>query len=232
LGDPLTAKAYAVDCFEHADQAGHDELCGWAADAMASIALHAGRPERAVSATARGLGRVSPRHPLAVRLHAQASRGHARAGCRDGFEDCLREADRLWNGLPSRTPARSDGIETGPLAAHAVTAYTASSYIWLGEYELARRHAESAVRAHEDTPDSKRSPSREAIARLDLGIALACLGAVDEAVAVGVAALNSPRVVSSVRARAADLGLALAAKDPQVGAEFRARLAAVGQGAA
>ncbi|MCA2180817.1 hypothetical protein LDL08_32030 [Nonomuraea glycinis] len=47
-----------------------------------------------------------------------------------------------------------------------------------------------------------------------------------------MAALDSPRVVSSVRARAADLGVALASRDSQVGAEFRARLAVVEQGAA
>ncbi|MEV0593160.1 tetratricopeptide repeat protein [Nonomuraea cavernae] len=232
LGNPLTAWAYAVDCFEHADQAGHDELCGWAVDAMASIALHADRPERAVSAAVRGLSRVSTSHPLAVRLHAQASRGQARLGNHGGFEEHFAKADRLWNTLPGRTPSRPDGIETGPLATYAMTAYTASSYIWLGEYELARRHAESAVKAHENVPDSKRSPSREAIARLDLGIALANLGAVDEAVAAGVAALDSPRVVASVRARAADLDLVLATTHPQAADEFRARLAVVGQGAA
>ncbi|MEV0593172.1 hypothetical protein [Nonomuraea cavernae] len=232
LGDALTARAYAVDCFEHADQAGHDELCGWAADAMASIALHADRPGRAVSAAMRGLSRVPTNHPLAVRLHAQASRGQARLGNHDGFEEHFAKADRLWNALPGRTPSRPDGIETGPLATYAMTAYTASSYIWLGEYELARRHAESAVKAHENVPDGKRSPSREAIARLDLGIALANLGAVDEAVAAGMAALDSPRVVASVRTRAADLDLVLAATHPQAGDEFRARLAVVGQGAA
>ena len=232
LGDPLAAHAYAVDCFEHADQAGHNELCGWAADAMASIALHADRPDRAVSAAGRGLGRVSPRHPLAVRLHAQASRGHARLGNRDGFEAAFRTGDRLWNALPSRAPARPDGIDTGPLAAYAMTAYTASSLIWLGDFEPARTHAERAVKAHQDTPDGKRSPSREAIARLDLGIALAKLGAVDEAVATGMAALNSPRVVASVRARAADLYSVLVATHRQAGGEFRACLAVIGQGAA
>lgn len=104
------------------------------------------------------------------------------------------------------------GVVTGPLAAHAMTAYTASSYIWLGEFELARQHAESAVVAHERTPANMRSPSREAIAQLDLGIALACLGAPEEAAALGVTALNSPRVVASVRARAKDLGNVLTSR--------------------
>jgi hypothetical protein len=118
---------------------------------------------------------------------------------------------------------------TGPLATYAMTAYTASSYIWLGEYERARRHAESAVAAHEATPVWTRSPSREAIARLDLGIALASLGSPDEATAFGLQALDSPRVVSSVRTRAADLDSVLATKYPGNGQaeEFHARLVAI-----
>ncbi|WP_433511882.1 hypothetical protein ACQP2T_50205 [Nonomuraea sp. CA-143628] len=228
LGDSLTGEAYAIDCFEHANQAGHDELCGWAADAMASIALHADRPARAVSAALRGLGRVPTGHPLAVRLHAQASRGHARLGQRDDFEESFQQAERLWNALPSRTPARPDGIDTGPLATYAMTTYTASSYIWLGDYERARDHAERAVAAHEATPIGKRSLSREAIAQLDLGIALAFLGSPGDAAALGLRALALPRLVASVQARAADLNTVLAAKYPETSpaAEFRAALTA------
>ncbi|MFI6321608.1 hypothetical protein ACIBG8_29015 [Nonomuraea sp. NPDC050556] len=214
LGDPFAAEAYAVDCFEHADQAGHDELCGWAADAMASIALHADRPARAVAAAHRGISRVSMSHPLAVRLQAQASRGHARLGDRASFQASLETADRLWEALPSRTPIRLGGLDTGRLATYAMTAYTASSYIWLGEFDQARVHAERAVAAHVSGPAAKSSPSREAIARLDLGIALANLGAVDDALTLGTQALDSPRVVASVRARADDLDAALARRFP------------------
>ncbi|MEU6710290.1 tetratricopeptide repeat protein [Nonomuraea sp. NPDC046802] len=234
LGDPLTGEAYAIDCFEHADQAGHDELCAWAADAMASIALHADQPSRAVSAALRGLNRVPVSHPLAVRLHAQASRGHARLGNRDDFQDTYQQADNLWNALPTRTPARPDGTDTGPLAAYAMTTYTASSYLWLGDYEQARHYAERAVRAHEVTPAGQRSLSREAIAHLDLGIALAHLGALDKALAHGLRALGSPRMVTSVQARAADLDAVLAAKYPGTGqaAEFQAAVAATRVGTA
>jgi hypothetical protein len=57
LGDPLTADAYAIDCFEHANQAGHDELCARATDAMASIAMYANHPERSARAARRGIGK-------------------------------------------------------------------------------------------------------------------------------------------------------------------------------
>ncbi|WP_345580285.1 hypothetical protein [Nonomuraea rosea] len=234
LGDPLTGEAYAIDCFEHADQAGHDELCGWATDAMASIALHADHPARAVAAASRGLTRVPADHPLAVRLQAQASRGYARLGDRDAFDDSYQQADRLWNALPSRTPARPDGIDTGPLATYAMTTYTASSYIWLGDYEQARLHAERAVAAHETTPPAKRSLSREAIAQLDLGIAMAFLGSAEDAVALGLRALATPRLVPSVRARATDLNTALTEQHPGTSsaAEFQTALAGIRVGTA
>ncbi|MEU4226896.1 hypothetical protein AB0F17_21565 [Nonomuraea sp. NPDC026600] len=40
-------------------------------------------------------------------------------------------------------------IDTGPPATYAMTTYTASSYIWLGDYERARDHAERAIAAQE-----------------------------------------------------------------------------------
>ncbi|MEA2593374.1 MAG: hypothetical protein QOD62_3205, partial [Actinomycetota bacterium] len=56
--------------------------------------------------------------------------------------------------------------------------------------------------------------SKEAIARIDLGIALAELGEADEAIGQGRLALASPRVVDSVRSRAADLDAVLTARYP------------------
>jgi hypothetical protein len=54
-----------------------------------------------------------------------------------------------------------------------------------------------------------RSPKREAIARIDLSIALAHLGSLDEATAHGSQALFSVRVVDSVLSRAGELDKAL-----------------------
>ncbi|MFG1705399.1 hypothetical protein ACFLIM_19595 [Nonomuraea sp. M3C6] len=115
-----------------------------------------------------------------------------------------------------------------------MTTYTASSLIWLGDYEQARHHAERATEAHDATPIGKRSLSREAIAHLDLGIALAFLGSAKEAVTLGLQALSSPRLVAFVQARAADLNTALAIQHPGTShaAEFESALAATQVGAA
>jgi tetratricopeptide (TPR) repeat protein len=215
LGDTLTAEAYAIDCFEHADQVGHDELCAWAADALASIAMYANRPERAATAARRGIGKAPTSHPLAVRLCAQAARAHARLGQRDECERLLTEANDLYDRLPSRVSMRFT-VDTRILADYALTGYPASSYIWLGDFEQARHHGQQAVTVHENAPAESRSPSREAIARIDLGIALAELGALDEAIGQGALALASPRVVDSVLSRAADLDTVLAGRYPGI----------------
>ncbi|GII88302.1 hypothetical protein Ssi03_62920 [Sphaerisporangium siamense] len=221
LGDPLTAEAWAIDSFEHADQAGHDELCAWATDAMASIALYMDRPARAIDAARRGMSKASPNHPLAIRLRAQAARAHARLGQREECEELLRDAGQRYERLPARAPMRFS-VDTGNLASFAMTAYPASSYIWLGDaasgdFEKAKLYAQSAISAHEALPDTARSPSREAIARIDLAIAMAALGAPDEATDLGRQALSTTRLVDSVRSRAGDLDRVLIARYPKLG---------------
>src|SRR5229473_1942170 len=188
LGDALTADAYAIDCFEHADQVGHDELCAWATDQMASIAIYANRPERAARAARRGIERAPAAHPVAVRLRAQAARAHARLGQRDECERSFTEARDLYDRLPSTTPIRF-GEDTRVQADYALTSHPASSHIWLADFPRARRYAEQAVALHEAIPAGSRDLGREAIARIDLGIALAELGEADEAIGQGRLAL-------------------------------------------
>jgi tetratricopeptide (TPR) repeat protein len=208
LGNSRTAQAFALDCYTYADEVGHGELCGWAADAMASIAMYSERPEGAVRAAMRGITKVSSSHPLAVRLRGQAARAHARLGQREPCETLFHEAQRLHERLPTGAPRRFT-IDTGTLASYAMTAYPASAYTWLGDFRTARDHGEAALAVHESAPPASRSPSREAIARLDLATALAQLGIPDEAVILGSQALTSPRVVTSVVLRARDLGRVL-----------------------
>ena len=215
LGNSRTARAFALDCYTYADEVGHGELCGWAADAMASIAMYSERPDSAMRAAMRGVTKVSSGHPLAVRLRAQAARAHARLGQREPCETLFGEAQRLRERLPARVPSRFT-IDTGTLASYALTAYPASAYAWLGDFRAARDHGEAALAVHESVPAASRSPSREAIARLDLATALTQLGTPDEAVVLGSQALTSPRVVTSVLLRARDLNKVLVNRYPNL----------------
>ncbi|MFP3962345.1 hypothetical protein SMC26_08450 [Actinomadura fulvescens] len=209
LGDPLAAEAWAIDAFEHADQAGHDELCAWATDAMASIAIYADRPAVALHAAQRGILKAPQRHPLAIRLRAQAARAHARLRQREGCEAMLGDAEDLYDRLPARAPLRFT-VDTGGLASLAMTSYPASAYIWLGDadrgdFAKAKKHAQAALDAQRALPEAQRSPSREAIARVDLALAAVELGEPDTAAGLGMEALATPRLVDSVRSRAGDL---------------------------
>ncbi|MFI1890325.1 XRE family transcriptional regulator [Streptomyces jumonjinensis] len=204
LGDARAGLAFAADAFVHGQQAGHGQLCAWAMDAASSINLYEQRPGRARDAALKGLIEAPATHPLTVRLHAQAARAAAADGNADGFTTAFRAAEDAHRLLPPRSPRRF-GMDVLPLADYALTSYPATSFIWLGQAEQARQHAEQALAIYEAAPAASRSPSREAIARIDLALAHALLGNLDDAVALGHQALGSARVVDSVRHRAGDL---------------------------
>lgn len=126
----------------------------------------------------------------------------------------LTEARELYDQLPARPPSRFS-VDTGIRASHAITAYPASSYIWLADYTQAERHARTALTVHESASPAARKPSREAISRIDLSIALTHLGSLDEAAAHGSQALSSVRVVDSVLSRAGELDEALMTRYPK-----------------
>jgi tetratricopeptide (TPR) repeat protein len=215
LGSSRTGQAYALDSYTYANEAGHGELCGWAADAMATITMYSGHPDRAAEAAMRCVAKVSASHPLAVRLHAHAARAYARLGQREPCETLFSEAQQLYERLPARAPCRFT-IDTGILASYAMTGYPASAYTWLGDFKAARTHAEAALAVHESASLDSSSPSREAIVRIDLAMALAHLGTPDEAVVLGGQALTSTRVVTSVLLRARDLDKALVNRYPRL----------------
>ncbi|WP_244177217.1 hypothetical protein [Streptomyces albus] len=227
LGDARTGLAFATDAFVHGQQAGHGRLCAWAMDAAASISLYEQRPGQARDAALKGLSEAPGDHPLTVRLHAQVARAAAADGDAEGCTAAFRAAGEAYGTLPPRSPRRF-GLDVLPLADYALTSYSATSFIWLRQAEKARHHAERALATYEAAPAAARSPSREAIARIDLALAHALLGDPDDAVALGHQALDSARVVDSVRHRAGDLASFLTRRYPRREAveALRERLAA------
>jgi tetratricopeptide (TPR) repeat protein len=213
LGNPRTAQAYAVDCYMHGEQAGHGELCGWAADVLTTITTYAERPDRAVHAAMKGITQVPTGHPLVIQLHVKAARAYARLGDRKTFETLFNEARNLYDQLPTQTPNRF-AAGTGMQASYAITSYPAHAYLSLGDFQIARTHAEAALAAHESAPPGVSSPGHGTIARLGLATALANLGAPDEAVALGGQALASTYATNFMLAHARDLNAALVSRYP------------------
>jgi hypothetical protein len=96
LGAPGTAEAYAIDCFGHADEAGHSELCAFAMDAASVIAEFDGRIDDAIAAARRGISKISVGHPLAARCERR--RPLPRQGLANG-----RNARTCWPRRPGST---------------------------------------------------------------------------------------------------------------------------------
>ncbi len=216
LGSPTTAQSYCVDAWHHGREIGHDELCAWAMDPKASIALYENQPDRALAAALRGAKVAPASHPLAVRLMAKAARAHARLDRQKEFEAALRNAMDLHERLPAQPPTHF-GLDSGQLAAYALTCYPASSYIWLGLPDQARRHATDALDLLAAAPEKDRSASREGIASLDLALALIPLGSPDEACGLAHDVLSSERVAFySVRAKALELDAVLQRDHPNL----------------
>ncbi|MGH4017517.1 MAG: hypothetical protein ACRDSL_27070, partial [Pseudonocardiaceae bacterium] len=214
LGNPRTARAYAVDSYAHAEQVSHGELGGWAADVMTTIATYAERPDQAVRAAMKGIAQVPIDHPLAIQLRVKAARAYARLGDRERFDTLLTEARRLHDRLPAQRPCWFT-VGTGTQASYAITAYPAHAYLWLEDFPAAKTHGEAALAAHESAPPGGSSPGKGAMARLVLATALTHLGSPDEAAALGNEALASSTCAANfVRAHARDLDAALVSRYP------------------
>lgn len=199
LGDAVTADAYCLDAWEHGWQAEDDAICAWAMDAQASIAMYNHRPTTARNAALKGLSCAPDGSPAAARVSAQLSRAYARLGARNHFSDTLSSTQTRLNELDAQG---SDlfSADTGRLAS-----YAASSFIWLGQPKQAVPYAKEAIAFYGQTSPAERSPTREAISRLDLALAYVELDAPDYAAHEVEAALASDRLTGSVASRLGDL---------------------------
>ncbi|MFE6939698.1 hypothetical protein [Streptomyces chartreusis] len=113
-----------------------------------------------------------------------------------------------------------------------ITSYDASSYVWLGHADRARTAAEEAIGHYRSFPAPFRAPTRLAIAQLDLALAHSALGEPNASIATAREALDSSRLVDSIRGRAQQLDGTLRCHYPQdpavaeFGEELHVRLAA------
>jgi hypothetical protein len=172
-------------------------------DTASTVSMYRNRPERARSAAERGLGHVPSRTPAAVRLACQLTRAFGRIGMGDQFDEALADTRRQLDQLADQGSGLFS-VDAGRIASYAATAS-----IWLGRPRQAVRHAEDALTFYAETAPADRSPTREAISRLDLGLALISMGSPDRAVDEALRALNSERVTDAVLSRAGDVDAAL-----------------------
>jgi tetratricopeptide (TPR) repeat protein len=207
LGSHLTAEAYAIDSYQHAELAGHDEACAWASSSLTCWAANAGQPARAAAAAHRGLNKAPRNSPIAARLHGRAALTYALQGNQSACIDRLAEARNLCDQLPDESPSRF-ATEDRDLTSCIVTRMTAWCHNQLGNYQEAERHTRDALAVE------AWSPGEADLNRLDLGIALAHRGSPDEAAERGKQALARPRFLGALLPRARELDAVLMKRYP------------------
>lgn len=180
-------------------------------DAKATIFTYSNQPSAARDAAGRGLQHAPCGSAAAVRVSAQLARAYAKLGQPDQFEDVLKDAQFKLD----RLDHQSSGLfsaDSGRLAS-----YAASSYIWLDQPGRAVPYALEAIAFYRDAGPSERSPTREAISRLDLALAHAKLGQPDDAAEQIERALSSERITGSILSRLGDLVVRMRHKYPHLG---------------
>ncbi len=208
LGESVVADAYCVDAWEHGWQAEDAAICAWAMDAKTSIAMYSHHPAAARDAALKGLSHAPEGSAAATRLSAQLARAYARLRMYDKFTETLRATQTRL----SRLDAHGSGLFSAD--AGRVASYAASSYIWLGQPKQAVPYAKEAIVFYSEVSPEDRSPTREAISRLDLALAFVELDAPDDAASEVDTALGSERLTGSVASRLGDLADVLRRKYP------------------
>jgi tetratricopeptide (TPR) repeat protein len=205
LGSYGTAQAYAIDSYDHAEQADHTELCAWASSSLSFMLLLAGHTTRAIDAAERGIAKAPESSAIGARLRARAARAHARRGDRATCLERLREARDLCDRLPEVSLTRLS-TEDRAFTAGKIAEHSAYCQVWLGDYAEAERHARSALSL------ATYSPGAAGLARIDLAISLANLGSPEEAVDHATQAFAVPRFLGGLLPRVRELSRTLTSR--------------------
>jgi hypothetical protein len=203
LGDAIAADAHCIDAWEHGWQAEDGEICAWSMDTAATVAMYNNQPERALDAAVRGISHAPTGSPAAVRLSCQLSRAYGRLRRPDEYDRALAETRQSFDELQD--------AGSGLFAADAgrILSYAATSSVWLGRPKQAAKYAIDALDFYTNVDPADRSPTRKAITRLDLAMALLATDVLDGAAEQALQALECERLTGTLLARAGELDAAI-----------------------
>jgi DNA-binding XRE family transcriptional regulator len=211
LGDPVASEAHCLDAWEHGWQAEDHEICAWAMDAKATTFKYSNQPSASKDAAERGLKQAPRGSAAAVRVSAQLVRACAKLGRADQVQDVLKDTQTRFDQLAHQ------GSGLFSVDAGRLSSYAASSYMSLGQPDRAMSYAQEALAFYRGVDLSERSPTREAIARLDLALAHVALRQPDNAAEQITQALGSERITAAVVRELGGLTVRMQRKYPQLG---------------
>jgi hypothetical protein len=192
LGMRDAAAAHLATAAQLARETGHAELGAWCLETRAWQVLTDGDYRQAAELS-QGAQRVAPRGSSAhIQASAQEGRAWARLGDTRETYAALRRVEALVSPLPE-PDAPEHHYRYDPAKQQAYVATTPS---WAGD-PAAGGYARQVLARIESAADGPPRPRRAATARLDLALALAGAGRLDEAAGTALDAVTSRLLVPS-----------------------------------
>lgn len=188
LGMRVAAESTRTAARQLGDESGHHEIVGWTYELSAWFALTQGRYRDVVTLAGAG-SRAGSGHTVEVQLLAQEAKARARMRDTAGLAASLDRGRDLLARLPQ--PERTDHhfvVDPSKWDFYAMDVCRLA-----GDDRRAEQHAE-IVLAEGVMPDgTERSPMRMTEARLTLAAVASRRGDLEQAVSLGVSALNTNR---------------------------------------
>jgi transcriptional regulator with XRE-family HTH domain len=217
--------AYLRTAEQLAGETGHAELAAWCIETRAWQMLTAGEYRRAVELSRTAQETAPAASSARIQATAQEGRAWARLGDGGAARTALAAVERLVSPLPSPARPEHHYVYDPPKAR----VYVATTLAWLGD-RAAEPAAREILAALEDHGSDPPRPRRIALARLDLGLALARTGKLDEAASAALSAVTSGRLAPVDRPRALEILAAVGSRDIPEGRDladaYRAQITA------
>lgn len=188
LGKSYDAEATRRGAILLGQEIGHSEIVGWGLEIKAWMSLTQGDYGSVIRAAQQGQ-QIAKRHSVAVQLAAQEAKAWARIGDRGKTEIALDRGRQLLGSLDyPDNPRNHFQVDPNKYDFYAMDCYRQS-----GDNALALNAADNVLRASTSVEGHIHSPMRVAEARLTQASIAARLGDLEQAVAIGTAALDVKR---------------------------------------
>jgi transcriptional regulator with XRE-family HTH domain len=187
-----------------AEEAGHQELLGWAWELMAWWSIVGRQYRRALDAARKGRAVAPAISSAMVQLNVQEAYASSRLGAADTTHEALRRAAPIVPELPPDDTRNHFVFDPAKL-----TFYAGHCHVVLGEAHQAEQLAREVIKQC-----GGRWTTRVLEAHIDLGLALVQLGRADEAAAAGAEALEQGPLCTTTLWRGSELDRALTTAAP------------------
>jgi tetratricopeptide (TPR) repeat protein len=201
LGDREAAEISRDAALSLGREADHPEIVAWAFETPAWFALADRRLRDAIDLARAGQEVAPADRSVIVATTLQEARAWARLGAPQEAEHAIRRAEAALAKLPEPTNPQDHFVFDPP----KLSFYLATCYVWLHEPARAEEHARHVIMGNGDPASRNWWPTRVGTARIELALAFAQQGRIDEAARTGADVLSADFLRRSTVWRAGEL---------------------------